>query len=84
MSDFFEWLANEIAAIISGIIDSFYNGLVAVLALIPVPDAFTNAATLMAQVPESVMYFIYLFQIPYGLTVLIPAMSARFLIRRIM
>jgi hypothetical protein len=83
MKELFQWLADEIAEIFNIFFDAIYNGFAALIALIPVPGFFADATTLMGQLPNDVMYWIYLFQVPFGLSIAVSAYSIRFAIRRI-
>lgn len=83
MGGIIEWLAEELRRILTNLLDAILDGIVALLSLIPVPQAFTDASTLMQSLPNDLMYFIYLFQVPYGLTLVTGAYAARFAIRRI-
>ena len=61
----------------------FYNGIVYVASLIPVPAAFAEAEILMQSLPPEVMYWVYLFQIPYGLNLIITSLIARWALAKI-
>lgn len=63
------------------IFEQLLTGFVFVLELIPVPSYMTNATSLT--LPEGVVYFIHVFELPFGAGIMASAWSLRFVIRRL-
>lgn len=51
-----------------------------ILGLIPVPTFMENLADVIGDIPDSVMYWIEPFEIDYGLSVVMAAVTARMLL----
>lgn len=77
----FDWLIGEISSSFRYIFQSIMNGVVSVFNAIPVPDALSVSNTYV--LPESVVYWMDMLNISYGIVALVSAYSVRFLIRRI-
>ena len=77
------WIAEEFWLILQG----FWNYILAQLALlvemIPVPDFLVQLQNSSFQIPSSVLFWTDMFQVPFGLAVMVGAMVARFVLRRI-
>lgn len=76
IKDFFVWLGNAIYS-------SLMDGLASALEAIPQPGFVHDAASYFAQIPTGVIYFFSFFAIPEGFAMIITALIARFLLRRI-
>ena len=76
IKDFFVWLGNAIYS-------SLMDGLASALESIPQPDFVGHASSYFAQIPTGVVYFFSFFAIPEGFAMIITALVARFLLRRI-
>lgn len=81
----------DIACQLSGLIDTLLemfqfvwgkilSALIAVLNLIPVPE-WANNATL--SIPASILWVANMFELTYGASVMVSAMTIRFVIRRL-
>jgi len=80
-SCYLSWWQQEIKGVYLWILDSFYNGLATVLEAFPVPDFMANFNPVL--MPPNVSWFLQPFNLPYGLTVVVSAYVARFILRRI-
>jgi hypothetical protein len=81
VSCWMKWLSDELKAIFLWILDSIMSGLARIIELIPVPDFLEN---MQAQVmTPTVSWFLQPFELQYGLSVIIGAYAARFILRRI-
>lgn len=75
------WLVEEIKSLfvwawlkILGVVASFIEWL-------PVPDFLQNISSF--QLPDTVIYFTTLFQVPAGMAIIVSAYLSRFILRRI-
>ena len=76
-----KWLSDEFKAFWLYIYDSFLSGLAVVVEAITVPDFLLNVQTVI--IPSSVSWFLQPFNITFGLTAIVVAYTARFVLRRI-
>lgn len=76
IKDFFVWLGQALYS-------SLMDGLASALESIPQPDFVGQAASYFSQIPTDVIYFFSFFAIPEGFAMIITALVARFLLRRI-
>lgn len=74
--DFFQWLFVKLAVLI-------FDAIVAVLALIPVPEWFAELSGNIGDIDPGVLYFIEPFQFGVGFAWVVSAYLLRFLIRRL-
>jgi hypothetical protein len=51
------------------------------IAAIPVPDAFTQFTGSLASIPSGVVWFLTIMQFQFGVSVIVGAMAARFLMK---
>ncbi len=91
---FAEWIAEMVAAVLGWIIDVLLyvpqqlfsllvDGLIAVLAAIPVPAWVQTVATAGGSLAGDVVWWLDLLQFQTGLAIWISSLGIRFLIRRI-
>lgn len=71
-----EWLPKKVYAVVM-------DGLASFLEAIPVPSFITDAAGAFGGIPTTVMYFASVFELNFGVTVVLLALVARFALRRI-
>lgn len=87
LKDFFEewlqWLYDFVLWLPRKLWQELLEALNNLIHYIPVPDFFADAGTAMASIPSGVAFFAQVGQFNYGLTVVITALTIRFLIRRI-
>lgn len=74
--DFLQWLPKKIYA-------EVMDGLASFIEWIPVPNFINEASSAFSGIPSQVMYFADIFELNFGITVVLAALSLRFLIRRI-
>ncbi|AUD60365.1 hypothetical protein AYJ58_13155 [Shewanella sp. Pdp11] len=75
------WLQNEYVAYVLWLYDWLFSGIAFVLESIPVPDFMLNVGTF--QIPSGVAWAASMFQLDYGLVIIVSSYTARFLLRRI-
>ena len=75
------WVVEEIKALFSWLWESILMALISLLSYIPVPDWLSSANT--TSLPSSVGWMVGLFELQFGLSVIVSAYVARFLIRRL-
>ncbi len=79
----FGWLISELKLLFQWFYESILGGFASLVELIPAPDFMTQIATSNFQLPASVIYWTDYFQLPFGMTVITSAITARFILRRI-
>lgn len=75
------WLIDEFKLLFVWIYNGLLSGLAAVFEAIPAPSFLLNVSSY--SLPDSVLYFTTLFQMPAGVAIMVSAYSARFILRRI-
>lgn len=80
---FMGWLVDELKLICLGVWESILGAIASLIELIPVPQFMQDLAEASYTFPPSMIYFIDLFQVPFGAAVITSAYAARFLLRRI-
>jgi hypothetical protein len=75
------WLVLQLEAFGSWLWELVLSGSAALLEVVPVPDFLLNLSPV--NIPSGVMFFGDMFNIEYGITILITAYTARFIVRRI-
>lgn len=75
------WLMTEIKAMFLWIWLQILNAVAAFIEWIPVPDFLQNIDGF--QLPDNIIFFTTLFQIPAGLAIMVSAYTIRFFLRRI-
>lgn len=94
LKQFFEWLLDMVMSILEWMIDlpvkvflylleMLLNGCAFIFESIPVPSFVSQVGGLFAAIPPEIGYFVNMFRIPEGMMMLIGALLARFLLRRI-
>lgn len=81
VSCFAGWLKDEFKAFFIWLYDCLLSGLAKIIELLPVPDFLANMHSFV--MTPWVSWFIQPFEIQYGLTVIVSAYVARFILRRI-
>lgn len=76
-----EWVRDEMHAFSLWCYESVLSGMASLFEAIPVPDFFLQVGTV--QMPAGVAFFASAFEIPFGLSLLVGAYIARFILRRI-
>ena len=76
-----KWLADELKALWLWVYDALLSGFASIIEAIPVPDFLLNMQSLT--LPASVAWVASSMNLTYGLTVIIGAYTARFILRRI-
>lgn len=94
----FDWIKGFFKDLFSDLIDWFYehslwipkklfseamDGLASFIESIPVPDFVTQASGAFGGIPTTVMYFAGIFELNFGIAVVLAAYGARFVLRRI-
>lgn len=74
--EFAQWLVVKVALLV-------FDGVIAVLSLIPVPEWLSNIAGNVAAIDPGVLFFVAPFQFGTGIAWVVSAYLIRFLIRRI-
>lgn len=74
--DFAQWIPKKLFS-------EVMDGLASFLEWIPVPSFISQASGAFGGIPGQVMYFASLFELNFGITVVLAAYSLRFIIRRI-
>lgn len=75
------WLKDEFKSFFLYVYDSILSGLARLVELIPVPDFLANMHSFV--MTSWVSWFIEPFEISYGLSAIVSAYIARFILRRI-
>ena len=75
------WLTDEIYLLLVDLYASVLGGVVLMLSAIPAPSFLTSLGSL--SIPSSVLFFADVFEVNYGLGIVVSAYTIRFLIRRI-
>ncbi|MCY1287098.1 hypothetical protein D9M70_360840 [compost metagenome] len=71
-----EWIPKKLYSVVMDGIAKFFNA-------IPVPDFVHQAAGAFQGIPSTVMYFASMFELNFGLKIVLVALVARFILRRI-
>jgi len=83
LNDFAQWLLNVLLYIPRWIWSELLTAFAAVISLIPVPEAVTAWSSNIGSLSSSVIWFLSIFQFKLGLTLVMSAYVARWLLRRI-
>lgn len=75
------WLRDELHAFALWCYDSILNGLAVTVEAIPVPDFLLGVTT--QALPSGVAFFVNALELPVGLSIIVSAYIARFILRRI-
>lgn len=75
------WLATELKELFKWIMVQILNAVAAFIEWIPVPDFLQNIGNF--QLPDTVIYFTTLFQVPEGMAIMVSAYTLRFFLRRL-
>ena len=78
-----DWFFAQLEAFALYLTDLFLSGAVTVFESIPVPDFLANAQAVGSSIAPGALYFLTLFLLPTGLTMIVSAYTLRFLLRRI-
>jgi len=78
---YLEWLQEELKALALWLWIQVLDGLAALLEWLPVPEFLTQVDGLT--LPPGVLYWLGLFQVQYGLGLVVGAYVLRFILRRI-
>lgn len=78
-----QWLLDFLLWLPKRIFELLLDGLVAVLAVIPVPQWMTNLSTDFGALPAGVLFFLNAMEVPTGIGIFVSAYALRFLIRRL-
>lgn len=76
------WFFDELEAFFLYLLDMVLSGFVTLIEIIPAPDFLVNAQSVGGSIAPSAQYFMTLFLLPTGLTMIVTAYTIRFLIRR--
>ena len=83
IADFFTKILDGIAAVFNWILEQILLALVALLALIPVPDWLSNASPAIQALFDTFGWGLGIIQAEFGFSVVISALIIRFIIRRL-
>lgn len=90
MTGFSDWLLSILQDILQFFVDAvvavadwLYQALLDLISTSFIVGLITSAGELFAAIDPSVWYFMNIFQIPFGITVITSAYLLRFLVRRI-
>ncbi|MCY1290477.1 hypothetical protein D9M70_396240 [compost metagenome] len=83
LDNFAEWILELLQWIPKKIYSVVMEGIAAFFNAIPVPDFVSQAAGAFGGIPSTVMYFASMFELNFGLAVVLSALVARFILRRI-
>jgi len=75
------WAADELKLLVVWAYDGLLSGLATAFEAIPVPDFMVNLP--VQSIPSSVIFVTNLFELPYGFSVVVTGITARFILRRI-
>lgn len=76
-----KWWVDEIKALALWFYDQLLQGFLSLINVIPVPEFMANPANFT--LPGDVLYWTSLFKVGWGLSVVVSAYLARFILRRI-
>jgi hypothetical protein len=76
-----KWLSDEFKALMLWFYDALLSGFAVVIEAIPLPDFLTNIPSFV--LPSSVAWASDALNLTYGITVIVGAYVARFILRRI-
>ena len=77
----YEWLIAEIKLLFVFIVDNVLQAVAGLFVAIPAPNFLLNVSSF--SLGNDVLFFTTLFQVPFGLGVVVTAYIARFVLRRI-
>jgi hypothetical protein len=80
---FMSWLWGMVKDFFLWVLDGLVDFLVAILNLIPVPDFLDDLGDNWSNLSGAVGYWVGPFELGYGVTVILSAYAARFVLRRI-
>lgn len=80
MIELLQWLVDSLQQLFIETIDVLLQGLSFVFSLIPAPDFLQN---INIQFPETALFMIQIFEMPFGIAVVVSAYTFRFILRRI-
>ena len=76
----FGWLIDEIQLWFLDMYDGILSGVASMFEAIPMPDFMVNMGTM--NFPPTVLFFIDMFQVKAGLSIIVAAYTFRFILRR--
>lgn len=76
-----KWLSDELKALWLWLYDGLLSGLAKLVEILPVPDFLSNAQ--VVSISSTVSWFVEPFNFKYGLSIIVGAYIARFILRRI-
>ena len=77
------WLVDELKLLFQWFFEGILGAFAAVLEAIPVPDFMLQIQNTTFNFPDSVTFWINMFELPFGLAVMVSAITLRFILRRI-
>lgn len=80
---FAQWLLDVLLWVPLKLWEIFLDVFATIIEAIPVPEFVTNAGLYVSAVPSSVLFFLSIVRLDYGLSVVIGAAIIRFVIRRL-
>jgi hypothetical protein len=83
LQKFGEWLAEKLSWLGEYIFSGVLSAFAWVLEQIPVPDFMSGSSNVLSSIPPGVAYFAGAMEVAFGMSVIISALVARFIIRRI-
>jgi hypothetical protein len=76
-----QWLQDELQSLSVWLYDAIMSGIASIYEAIPAPDFLLNANTL--SIPSGVSWVVSMFQLDVGVSIVVSAYIARFILRRI-
>ena len=81
MSELLDYILEQTKNLFQWFWEKIMGALASLIEIIPVPDFLLNLPSLV--MPSGVSYFANVAEIPFGITIIVSAYTARFLLRRI-
>lgn len=76
------WLSGELDAFFSRVVNGILDVGASAIALVPVPDFLLQPISFTG-IPNNALYFMDVFNVAQGLTIVVTAYGVRFILRRI-
>ncbi|NKF24814.1 hypothetical protein [Solimonas marina] len=83
LQSFLSWLNDTLLYVPKWVLEKLLAGLSALLSAIPVPDWMSAASGYLSGIPSGVVWFLDIMHFGFGVTVVLSALTLRFLIHRI-
>jgi len=83
LTDFANWLGEKLKELFDWAFGGVLDAFALIFEQIPVPGFFATASGAFSSIPSGVVFFLSVFELNFGISVILTAYALRFIIRRI-